>query len=71
MELCDMNMDEYIHGKSVPMLMAWDEAIKKHWGIFVIYRIMDHVLNGLAYIHGHDEVHRDITPPNRKYLERN
>ena len=71
MELCHVNVDEYMHGKSASMLMVWDEAIDKGWGIFVIYRIMDHVLNGLAYIHSLDKVHRDIIFPNDKDLERN
>lgn len=69
MELCDFTLEEYIHGKEVPRLKNW-ESIRsdKLFGAyelkFYVLEIAEEILNGLIFIHRHDEVHRDLSPQN-------
>jgi len=55
MELCDGDMDSYIRrryalGKSIDLLEVVD--------------VMSQVLEGLVFLHGNNEVHRDLKPKN-------
>lgn len=66
MELCDINLEEYLQGKQIGIrgLIDWDTARKERQHQFLIIAIMQQLLSGLAFIHGHDEVHRDMAPQN-------
>jgi serine/threonine protein kinase len=68
MELCDLNLRAYI-------ARDWPDAVVaqlQHFTIDLppkmkwvqIMGIMDDVVCGLAFIHSHGEVHRDIKPQN-------
>lgn len=65
MELCDLNLDEYLDGRitGVYGLLDWAKAKQDH-GKFLIVAIMQQLLSGLIFIHEHDEVHRDLNPHN-------
>ena len=66
MEFCEINLSDYIHGiLSVPTLIDWEQVRGsggKH--LSVICEIMKQVLEGLIFIHEHNEVHRDLDPLN-------
>ena len=66
MELCEVNLEEYIQGtkKGIRGLLDWETAKDSGQVPFLIVAIMQQLLSGLAFIHGHDEVHRDLAPPN-------
>jgi serine/threonine protein kinase len=66
MELCDMNLEEY-------KLACWATEAKPIWVAQGINRakdiwdIMKQICGGLAFIHNHDEIHRDLKPQNSKF----
>lgn len=73
MELCDLNLDDYIHGdRQASFPMARAHAIN----IFVskdcsllekmrnVWTIMIHISQGLDFIHQNGQVHRDLKPRN-------
>lgn len=66
MELCDINLEEYIQGTKTGIrgLLDWDKALEEGQRHFLIVAIMQQLLGGLAFIHSHDEVHRDLVPQN-------
>lgn len=66
MELCDINLEEYIQctTRDVHGLMDWDKAIENGHGLFLIFAILQEILCGLNFIHTHNEVHRDLNPQN-------
>lgn len=66
MELCNINLEEYIQGTKVGIrgLIDWETAHKEEQRQFLIIAIMQQLLSGLAFIHRHDEVHRDMAPQN-------
>ena len=53
MELCDMNLEEYIYQDNSSTMPATD-----------IWRIMKDITDGVAFVHGNNEVHRDLKPTN-------
>ena len=66
MELCSINLEEYIQGTKVGVrgLIDWNTACNEGQQQFLLFAIMQQLLSGLAFIHGLDEVHRDLTPQN-------
>lgn len=68
MELCELNLDEYIRGRKTGVygLLDWAEAAKQGYTIFLTVAIMQQLLSGLIFIHHHREVHRDLDPKNGK-----
>jgi serine/threonine protein kinase len=68
MELCELNLEEYIRGRKTGVygLLDWAKAIKRGHAIFLIVAIMQQLLSGLIFIHNHREVHRDLDPKNGK-----
>jgi serine/threonine protein kinase len=66
MELCTINLEEYIQGSKIGVrgLIDWQTAGKEGQRQFLIFAIMQQLLSGLAFIHDHDEVHRDMAPQN-------
>jgi serine/threonine protein kinase len=65
MELCDLNLDEYLRGaKRIPGLAEWKKETDQQHVVPLIYPIMDQITSGLSFIHSHKEVHRDLNPQN-------
>jgi serine/threonine protein kinase len=66
MELCDINLDEYIYGRIIGIhgLRDWQEAIHDRQVPFLIFGIMQQILRGLIFMHSKNEIHRDLTPQN-------
>jgi serine/threonine protein kinase len=64
MELCDVTLENYLKGENIEGLLSWetiqkDDEVHKH-----AYKILQHIVNGLLYIHCLREVHRDLSPHN-------
>jgi len=53
MELCDGNLDQFMRDRAAIELND-------------VWSVMVQITSGLAYIHSHGEVHRDIKPRNGK-----
>lgn len=66
MERCDANLEEYIAGKQIKGLINWPAANKELQIECAVMHIMPDILNGLAFIHSCNEVHRDLSPQNSK-----
>ena len=66
MEHCDINLSEYIHGKrcGVHGLKDFAEWINIGEVSFLICAIVQQIVRGLMFLHGHDKVHRDLKPEN-------
>jgi serine/threonine protein kinase len=71
MELCDINLSQYINGThnvaGVHGLPVWN---KESPDVFLIIAIMQQLLSGLAFMHKKDKVHRDLDPRNGKALRK-
>ena len=69
MELCDLNLDDYIHcTKSeamVPTYFIKDQPppIKS----LQIWNVMLHIANGVEFLHRKRMIHRDLKPANSTY----
>jgi serine/threonine protein kinase len=68
MEKCTANLDEYVRGKRVEGINDWQQLQIDDKLDYLIGSILNDVVNGLAVIHRHDEVHRDISPLNSKSI---
>jgi len=55
MELCDINLEEYIYGR---------QALHDPCDTRKIWSIMAQITDGLTFIHNQNEVHRDLKPTN-------
>ena len=66
MELCEINLEEYIQGQKsgVRGLLEWEVVLEEGQHEFLIIAIMQQILSGVAFIHEQNEVHRDLTPQN-------
>ena len=65
MELCDLNLNDYIYPKgetqvSIPRLVETPSSLK----VEQIWNIMNQIANGLTFIHSQTEIHRDLKPSN-------
>jgi serine/threonine protein kinase len=65
MELCNFTLEKYISGSNVPQLINWG-IISQSFLDFAkeICNIARHIIEGLIFIHGLGEVHRDLSPQN-------
>ena len=56
MELCDYNLENHMKGgwKYMSILKKWAAVVK----------ITSDLANGIAFIHDHKEIHRDLKPRN-------
>jgi serine/threonine protein kinase len=66
MEYCEINLDEYIHGKktSIHGLPDYVQSIRDgHIPLFT-FGLLQEVLSGLIFIHNHGYVHCDLKPQN-------
>ena len=57
MELCDYDLETYINDGKLHELTQSAQAPE-------VLGIMRHITNGVAFLHGHDQVHRDLKPRN-------
>jgi len=67
MELCDMNLHDYIQSttpadpsKSLPRFIKGGETDS----LLQIWTIMSQIASGVEYIHREQQIHRDIKPAN-------
>jgi len=70
MELCDLNLAEYIHCtravSSVPTYFIKDQPPPLR--AQQIWNVMLHIAKGIQYLHNKDMVHRDLKPANSNFL---
>jgi len=66
MELCDINLENYNKSVWTMSLLADDES--QRFREMVMWDIMTQISNGVSFIHGQGEVHRDLKPLNGKPL---
>ena len=64
MELCDFTLENYIRGDETPPLLSWEQVKLQKLFHTTISDINGQILEGLIFIHGHREVHRDLSPQN-------
>lgn len=74
MELCDLNLEAYIQQKwtpnvrgKVPHLVVMDDLPEKD-SLSQVADIMHDLVAGVAFIHSHKEIHRDLKPQNGMVL---
>jgi len=72
MELCDIDLQNYMYGAKLEIrgLVDWSTAEEEGLRPFLIIAIMQQILCGLTFIHDHDEVHRDLAPQNGIHSKR-
>jgi len=70
MELCDINLQDYIHrDDSKPLPEAIPYFVKNATSqvkALQIWNIVKQIATGVAFIHSHNEIHRDVKPQNGK-----
>lgn len=80
LELCDINLSEYLKGAEpkiyryaawarpnihrVHGLSDWVMVMEQNDAVFFIVALMQQLLSALSFIHSKDLVHRDLTPSN-------
>jgi serine/threonine protein kinase len=68
MELCDTNLETYIHGESASpieeKLLYFRVLRPSPLKMEQVSGIVTDITNGLTYIHDQGEVHRDLKPAN-------
>lgn len=70
MELCDLNLEDYIQRKWPPGIeelipsFAIVDTLAPPLRIIPIWEIMRDICSGVAYIHDRGEIHRDLKPRN-------
>jgi serine/threonine protein kinase len=72
MELCDINLHDYIHcdvlpdwSRTIPLFIRNAEPFVE---VQQIWDVMSQIAKGVEYIHKRGHVHRDIKPANSKFL---
>lgn len=68
MELCHANLAKYIKGDATDGLENWCILRKQMDFAFHVFDILEQIVDGLIFIHGHQEVHRDLHPENGESL---
>ena len=66
MELCDINLEGYNKSCWTMSVLADDSLLGSRE--MEMWNIMTQISNGVAYIHGQGEVHRDLKPLNGRSL---
>jgi serine/threonine protein kinase len=70
MELCELNLDEYLHNTitGVPGLPSWEFGISNGHASFLIFAIVQQIIRAIVFIHDQGEAHRDLAPQNSSFL---
>jgi serine/threonine protein kinase len=69
MELCDINLHDFIHRETPPEPSESVPYFTKGEGsILQIWSVMSQIASGVEYVHHHGQVHRDIKPENGESL---
>jgi serine/threonine protein kinase len=70
MELCETSLEGFLRGGAEVNGAKWeticDDEVKV---VDTSYTILQHIVNGLFYIHTMGEVHRDLSPHNGIYSQ--
>jgi len=72
MELCGLNLETFIHSEHMPSYERDFYPLLKPGSQLPLLRfesmwpIMLDIVNGLHFIHRHEQVHRDLKPRNSK-----
>jgi serine/threonine protein kinase len=73
MELCDLNLHDYIYretppnpSESLPFFVKDAPASSK---ALQIWNVMKQIASGVKYVHSHGTVHRDLKPANSTSLK--
>ena len=66
MELCSLSLEDYLKGKTVPGLQAWESICSEKGAEIAGLEILSHILCGLLFIHCSEKAHRDLCPSNGK-----
>lgn len=66
MELCDMNLENYIYrtSPSTDALPRFVKTASSSVKASQIWNVMRQVVSGVVFIHSHNEIHRDVKPSN-------
>lgn len=79
MELCDLNLDDYIRGKNLDFIGMKESASDSFFNSAVsardksltkwvnVWAIMNQIATGLEFIHSKGQVHRDLKPRNSTF----
>lgn len=68
MELCDMSLDQYIYEVQLDRDLHFQNSLPVRLDVSDIWKIMRDISDGVAFIHNHMEIHRDIKPTNSTTL---
>ena len=74
MELCDMNLHDYIHSERPSSLLKHGNPVfipngpDPHSFMSNVWIVIFHITEGLEFIHRHGQIHRDIKPKNGTYF---
>jgi len=65
MELCDFDLKEYLLSRGQPdQSRVPHECLPTEYGAVQVWDIMRQIAEGVAFIHSHRQVHRDLKPRN-------
>jgi len=68
MELCEINLENYILRKWPPAIVArisyFADELPARTRMSQVWEIMEDITDGLAFIHRNKEIHRDLKPQN-------
>ena len=68
MELCDLSLDDYIQRSWTPMMQENVPRLTSNLTAkvlrFHVWEIMEDLTQGLAFVHQHGCIHRDLKPRN-------
>ena len=68
MERCCATLEKYMQGQHVEGLTNWETVEQSDTQERYVYKILQHILHGILYIHSLREVHRDLSPHNGLYF---
>ena len=68
MELCSMDLNQYIYQFRSDGDLRFQNSLPVRVDVNDIWKIMRDISDGVAFIHNHTEIHRDIKPTNSTLL---